>query len=101
MEKYWNDRMAATQPAPSAVVAAAPPAHGKRSNDTTSNCDDVMTEFDQHRRKLASQARNNGDSGWEAELRRYLKDVPSEVTKDTDIVGWWGVCYFSLIATLV
>jgi hypothetical protein len=26
------------------------------------------------------------------ELRRYLKDVPEDVTRDTDIVEWWSVC---------
>jgi len=29
--------------------------------------------------------------GWRAELRQYLKDMPTNVTKDTDIVEWWQV----------
>jgi hypothetical protein len=31
------------------------------------------------------------EEGWEPELRRYLKDLPEDVTRDTDIVEWWGV----------
>ncbi|KAN0111926.1 hypothetical protein V8E52_008016 [Russula decolorans] len=31
------------------------------------------------------------DGGWEAEIRRYLKDLPANVTKDTNIVEWWQV----------
>jgi len=31
------------------------------------------------------------DEGWQAELQRYLKDLPSDVTKDTDVVKWWQV----------
>lgn len=38
------------------------------------------------------------DEGWQAELRRYLKDMPADVTKDTDIIKWWQVSLFFLRA---
>jgi hypothetical protein len=30
----------------------------------------------------------NDDGGWEAELRRYLKDVQDDVSKETDVIDW-------------
>lgn len=50
----------------------------------------VLSDFDRHRRELLHSEEAN--EGWQAELRRYLKDLPSDVTKDTDIVEWWQVC---------
>jgi hypothetical protein len=29
---------------------------------------------------------------WQVELRRYLKDMPNDVTPKTDLVDWWSVC---------
>ncbi|KAG6913201.1 hypothetical protein DXG01_008819, partial [Tephrocybe rancida] len=29
------------------------------------------------------------NEGWQAELRRYLKDVPVDISRDTDIVEYW------------
>ena len=34
----------------------------------------------------------NDDKGWQAELCRYLKDLPSKIEKQTDIMKWWKVC---------
>jgi len=48
----------------------------------------IFSEFDHHRLTLVSG--QEGD-GWRAELRQYLKDMPANVTKDTDIVEWWQV----------
>ncbi|KIM52776.1 hypothetical protein SCLCIDRAFT_140387, partial [Scleroderma citrinum Foug A] len=28
--------------------------------------------------------------GWSIELRRYLEDLPTDVSKDTDIITWWS-----------
>jgi hypothetical protein len=33
--------------------------------------------------------------GWEAELRRYLNDMPADVTPETDVVKYWEVCPIS------
>jgi hypothetical protein len=80
MEQYWNNRA-------EAAAAGALSA----SDNTDNSVDDIGNEFDQHRKKLASQALAVTDNGWEAELCRYLKDIPPDVTCDTDIVDWWGV----------
>lgn len=55
---------------------------------TSTAAEDQMSEFDRHRQSLITE---DEDEGWKAELRRYLKSVPAEVTKDTDIVTWWQV----------
>jgi hypothetical protein len=49
-----------------------------------------LSEFDHHRIMLLSGQEE--EEGWQAELRRYLKDMPTDVMKDTDIVEWWQVC---------
>lgn len=51
--------------------------------------DSILSQFDRHRLTLLS-SQDEGE-GWQAELRRYLKDMPTNVTKDTDIVEWWQV----------
>jgi hypothetical protein len=53
---------------------------------TANNSDD---EYDRLRKGLLT--RSIRDEGWRAELRRYLDDIPADVSKDTDIVAWWGV----------
>jgi hypothetical protein len=64
--------------------------------DSTS--DNFTSEFDRHRQALVSREE---DEEWESELRRYLRDVPADVTKDTDIVEWWSVsishCLFDYV----
>jgi hypothetical protein len=52
----------------------------------------IISDFDRHRLTLLCQD-SEQDGGWEAEIRRYLKDLPANVTKDTDIVEWWQVCF--------
>jgi len=52
------------------------------------NNNSVLSEFDCHRLTLLS---GQAGEGWQAELHRYLKDMPANVTKDTDIVEWWQV----------
>jgi len=48
----------------------------------------ILSEFGRHQLMLLSGKKGEG---WQAELRRYLKDMPANVTKDTDIVKWWQV----------
>jgi hypothetical protein len=36
------------------------------------------------------------EEGWAAELRRYLKEMPADVSRETDLVKWWQVCHISL-----
>jgi hypothetical protein len=49
----------------------------------------ILSEYDQYRQTLVA---TEDDKGWAAELRHYLKDMPADVTKDTDIIEWWQVC---------
>ena len=52
----------------------------------------VLSDFDRHRQSLINQ--KGGSTTTDtcgAEVRRYLKEVEEDVTKDTDIVKWWQV----------
>jgi hypothetical protein len=53
-----------------------------------------LSEFDRHRQTLVAQEEDQ-EEGWAAELRRYLKDMPANVSKETDIIEWWQVIHFS------
>jgi hypothetical protein len=77
MEDYWKTR-------PRAPIVTTPTATPDSPSTTTS----FLSEFNRHRQNLLTQEE---DEGWAAELRRYLKDVPADVTKETDIVEWWQV----------
>jgi len=48
----------------------------------------VLSDYDQYHQTLVDTEDN---TGWEAELQRYLKDMPTDVTAETDIVKWWQV----------
>jgi hypothetical protein len=50
---------------------------------------DLPDEYDRHREQLLSRTLRR--EGWRTELARYLTDIPDDVTKDMDIVAWWGV----------
>jgi hypothetical protein len=73
MERYYQ-RQQNTNPTPT----QAPP----------TNNDSILSDFDRHRLTLLL---GQEGEGWQAELRRYLKDMPANVTKDTDIMEWWQV----------
>jgi hypothetical protein len=49
----------------------------------------TLSDYDRYWQTLVASEHNEG---WTAELRRYLKDMPPDVTKETDIVEWWQVC---------
>ncbi|KAG1722826.1 uncharacterized protein EDB91DRAFT_1036654, partial [Suillus paluster] len=51
-----------------------------------SNSHIIESEFDRHHRTLVEQASCDHHADWHAELRRYLSDVPDDVSKDTDVV---------------
>lgn len=79
MESYHStNRQVTPTPTPTPTSTPAPP---------DSNASD--DEYDRLRRGLLTKAIQN--EGWRSELRRYLDDMPSEVTKDTDVVEWWSV----------
>jgi hypothetical protein len=48
----------------------------------------ISSEYDRYRQGLVVI---DDDEGWATELRRYLKERPANITKDTDIVLWWQV----------
>ena len=78
MEQYWSN-----QPRTTALA--------ELSDGYITENEVPLTDFDIHRRTLITQEENEG---WAAELRRYLKDMPGNVSKETDIIEWWQVCYF-------
>jgi hypothetical protein len=79
MEKYWK---ILNQPqAPTEVTT------GDTAADTASGSTSVLSEYGRYRLTLMSE-----NEGWESELRRYEKDMPLDVSPDTDIVMWWQVC---------
>jgi hypothetical protein len=80
MEEYWRRRPRAPSMAPSASNSV---------DVTVSSHVSFLSEYDRYRQTLVA---TEDDEGWAAELRRYLKDMPADVTKDTDIVEWWQVC---------
>ena len=78
METYWN-----TRPKPLPEPPTDP------ANNANLDLSSHLSEFDRHRQSLVAQ--EDQEEGWAAELRRYLKDMPANVTKETDIVQWWQV----------
>lgn len=51
----------------------------------------IMSDYDQYRLTLLSEM---GRERWEAEFHCYEKDMPADVSPDTDIVMWWQVCLY-------
>jgi hypothetical protein len=78
MENYWKNN----QPAPPTVL----PTDVTSGNTGSAS---VLSDYDRYRLTLLSTMEREG---WEAELRRYEKDMPADVSPDTDIVIWWQVC---------
>jgi hypothetical protein len=77
MEHYWNTRKPTVPTIPT-------------DNITEHDDNSILSDFDRHR--LALIANQAEGEGWQSEKRRYLEDLPANVTKDTDIVEWWQVC---------
>jgi hypothetical protein len=80
MEKYWVNR---PRSPPTGITNPSTP--------TPAAAASVMSDFDRYRRTLVA---NEEDEGWQSELRRYLKDMPADVTTETDIISYWQVCHF-------
>ena len=83
MEAYWScrPRQSSTHSTPD----------DDRNSATTSN-NSIGSDYDRYRQTLVA----NNDKGWAAELRCYLKDMPADVTKETDIIEWWQVSHMHL-----
>ncbi len=82
MAEYWNNR---PEVAKSAVNNDLEPSTS--STWLQGKSDSLLSEYDRHRQTLISQ---EADEEWTSELRRYLKVVPADVTRATDIVKWWS-----------
>jgi hypothetical protein len=79
MGEYWHKRPRVLTPAHERT-----PASDGASNDDLS----PKSAFDRLRQSLVT---HDEDEGWASELQRYLKDMPADVTRDTDILEWWSV----------
>lgn len=90
MEKYWKNGQSQVLPTvlPTDVTGG----------DTGSAS--VLSDYDRYRLTLLSESSKERE-GWEAELRRYEKDMPADVFPETDIVMWWQVCQVQSIYILI
>ena len=52
----------------------------------------ILTEYDKLCEPLLT---DDAVEGWASELCRYLCTMQRDVTKDTDLIKWWQVSYFS------
>ena len=73
MECYSRNQLVDMNPMPAPTLLA--------------KSDSILSDFDRHRLTLLL----GQEDGWQAELCRYLKEMPANVTKETDIVEWWQV----------
>ena len=79
MEQYWKPQQTKPTNLPGADNILQP------KNES------ILSEFDHHHLTLLSNQSKLEDEGWQSEMCQYLKDLPADVTKDTDIVKWWQV----------
>ena len=78
MQDYWED---------SPVSQQGPSIPSTSLADLST----LESEYDLHRLNLVCDAGLNSDSGgWKMELRRYLEDLPKDISKNTDIIQWWA-----------
>ena len=81
MEKYWKNK----QP-------SAPPTVSLTDTDQKSgNAGLALLLSDYHRYRCSIMSTMQCE-GWEAELCHYEKDMPADVSPETDIIEWWQVC---------
>lgn len=79
VNEYWDNRPDPLQASPTASSSPAD------SSQRTS----IWHDFDKHRLTLLSKGVHKEG---QMKLRRYLNEVPMDVTQDTDIIEWWLVC---------
>ena len=86
MPDYWDSN-----------PAADPPACMETNISALEDNNTLESKFDHHRRSMVTQNIGSGGEGWATELHCYLDDLPSDVTKDTNIIEWWAVSTNSLM----
>ena len=88
--EYWNNRPWATR---ANDLNGSPYPTGSLQEGLES----LLSKYDQHRLMLNSE---EVDEEWAAELWCYLKEVPADVTWETDIIKWWLVSYIYKLTTI-
>lgn len=91
MESYWNKGRAKATTSNTVL----PTDTGTSSTDdggSASGSASVLTDYHQYRLTILSSMEREG---WEAELRCYEKDMPADVSPETDIIKWWQVCPYT------
>lgn len=78
MDTYYRQRPR-TQAASTGTPTQDPQVEGSKT---------LSSEFDRYRQQLVDI---DDDEGRASELRRYIKDQPADVTKNTNIVTCWQV----------
>ena len=86
MQDYWDSN-----------PAADPPARMETNISALEDNNTLESEFDHHCRSMVTQNIGSGGEGWATEPHRYLDDLPSDVTKDTNVIEWWAVSTNSLM----
>lgn len=88
VEQYWNDSKD--------LITGDNNQQCSHSNNNNSSCP-LESEYDHHHCQLLEKTTMQVScSRWKEELHRYLTDMSCDVSKDTDIIGWWVVCFFSV-----
>lgn len=93
MEAYWPERLGQT-----AVPNEA--SHIGEGDRDAALADASSSDEDDYDRVRTQRLQANGESGWQAELERYLKDPAADVKKDTDTIWWWSVSNYSISINL-
>jgi hypothetical protein len=76
MEQYWKTRPTNSRTMPTNSL-----------DNIVPNYESILSEFDRHRLALLTN-QDEEEEGWQPEMRQYLKELPANVKKDTDIVKW-------------
>ena len=52
----------------------------------------LESKYDRHHCQLLEKTAIQVNTGrWKEELQRYLTEIPSDVSKETNIIAWWAV----------
>src|SRR6266550_7615573 len=95
MEEYYQTR-------PTASTTTTNEQSNEISNSSSDDEPDpnklsLRDDFNKYRRMLLTREE---DEGWQSEKRCYLKDMPRDVERDTDIVHWWQVHLYYCIQSI-
>ena len=83
MEKYYKAQPGAEPAIPGPLANAGSPRPITGAS--------VLSDFDRFHLGRVTQ---DGEEGWQPKLRCYLEELPTDVSKDTDIIERWQVQWF-------